>query len=115
MTVLKVTYNDSARVVPILLVLVALTMVVSLSSAAGNYGIPRFSMVGGGGTIRGGAYILSGTSGQCSANVISGGSYSLTGGFWPGDVQEIAVDRALYLPLIRKPPTQRADWDYRVR
>lgn len=32
----------------------------------------------------GGAYTLGGTAGQADAGVVSGGSYTLAGGFWPG-------------------------------
>ncbi len=40
---------------------------------------------GGGGTSAGGAYTLSGTIGQHDASTpMTGGNYTLTGGFWPG-------------------------------
>ena len=37
---------------------------------------------GGGGASAGGVYTMSGTIGQPDAGTLSGGSYSLTGGFW---------------------------------
>ena len=43
------------------------------------------SIDGGGGTSSGGVYELSGTIGQPDAGVVmTGGSYGLIGGFWPG-------------------------------
>ena len=48
-----------------------------------NYAIDWFTIDGGGGTSAGGAYAVSGTIGQADAGgAMSGGNYSLTGGFW---------------------------------
>jgi hypothetical protein len=47
-----------------------------------NYSISWYTIAGGGGTSSGGAYSLSGTIGQHSTASMSGGNYSLTGGFW---------------------------------
>ena len=41
-------------------------------------------MDGGGGTSTGGVYSVSGTIGQPDASAISGGTFSLEEGFWPG-------------------------------
>jgi hypothetical protein len=51
-----------------------------------QYSLDWYTINGGGGTSSGGGYTLSGTIGQSDANpaVLSGGSYSLEGGFWPG-------------------------------
>ena len=49
---------------------------------AQNFSIDWFSIDGGGGTSTGGAYTVSATIGQPDAGTLSGGSYSLTGGFW---------------------------------
>jgi hypothetical protein len=47
------------------------------------YAIECFSIDGGGGTSTGGVYAVSGTVGQPDAGgPMSGGQYSLTGGFW---------------------------------
>ena len=55
-----------------------------LSAArAQNYSIDWYKIAGGGGTSAGGNYQVSGTIGQADASpTLSGGSYSLTGGFW---------------------------------
>ena len=48
-----------------------------------SYSIDWFKISGGGGTSIGGIYSVSGTIGQPDASgALSGGNYSLTGGFW---------------------------------
>jgi hypothetical protein len=51
----------------------------------GGYELSWHTSDGGGGTSTGGSYILRGTIGQPEAGVMSGGSYELLGGFWPGE------------------------------
>jgi hypothetical protein len=50
--------------------------------AAQNYTIDWITIDGGGGTSSGGAYQITGTIGQPDAGAMTGGNYSLTGGFW---------------------------------
>jgi hypothetical protein len=53
------------------------------SSRGQSYAIDWFTVDGGGGTSTGGVYSVSGTIGQHDASgPVSGGNYSLTGGFW---------------------------------
>jgi hypothetical protein len=52
------------------------------SIRAQSYSIDVFKISGGGGTSTGGVYIVSGTIGQPDAGAMTGGNYSLTGGFW---------------------------------
>jgi len=47
-----------------------------------NYSISWHTIGGGGGTSSGGNFTVSGTIGQPATSAMSGGSYSLTGGFW---------------------------------
>jgi hypothetical protein len=47
-----------------------------------NYSINWHTTAGGGGTSTGGVYAVSGTIGQSATATMSGGNYSLTGGFW---------------------------------
>jgi hypothetical protein len=49
---------------------------------AQNYSIDWFKVAGGGGTSTGGVYSVSGTIGQADAGHLSGGAYTLDGGFW---------------------------------
>jgi hypothetical protein len=53
------------------------------SLRAQSYSIDWFTIDGGGGTSTGGVYSVSGTIGQHDASeAMTGGNYSLTGGFW---------------------------------
>ena len=53
------------------------------SAAGQSYSIDWYKIAGGGGTSTGGVYAVSGTIGQPDASgVMTGGNYSLTGGFW---------------------------------
>jgi len=49
---------------------------------AQSFAIDWFTIDGGGGTSTGGVYSISGTIGQPDAGQMSGGSYTLDGGFW---------------------------------
>jgi len=62
--------------------LIILTL--ALHAARGqNYSIDWFKVSGGGGTSTGGVYTVSGTVGQHDAGgPLTGGNFSLTGGFW---------------------------------
>jgi len=54
-----------------------------LSAWGQNYTVDWYKVAGGGGTSTGSTYQVSGTIGQPDAGApMSGGSYSLTGGFW---------------------------------
>ncbi len=55
-----------------------------LSAFGQSYSIDWHTIDGGGGTSTGGVYSVSGTMGQpdASAQPMTGGDYSLTGGFW---------------------------------
>jgi len=56
---------------------------IAAGAAAQNYTIDWFTIDGGGGTSTGGVNSVSGTIGQPDAGpTMSGGDYSLTGGFW---------------------------------
>ena len=54
----------------------------ALTAGAQSYKIDWFTIDGGGGTSTGGVYSVSGTIGQPDAGKMSGGNYSLVGGFW---------------------------------
>jgi hypothetical protein len=71
--------KPAKTLVPLSLALCQLTLVVHAQS----YSIVWYRIAGGGGTSAGGAYQVSGTIGQHDAGVaMTGGDYSLTGGFW---------------------------------
>jgi hypothetical protein len=52
------------------------------SLCAQSFAIDWFTIDGGGGTSTGGAYTLTGTIGQPDAGQMSGGNFTLSGGFW---------------------------------
>ena len=58
-------------------------LLISTISSAQSYSIDWYKIAGGGGMCTNGQYSLSGTIGQPDASVaMTGGGYSLTGGFW---------------------------------
>src|SRR6266699_156285 len=56
--------------------------VTSTTALAQSYSLDWFTIDGGGGTSTGGLYSVSGTIGQPDAGKMSGGSYTIDGGFW---------------------------------
>jgi hypothetical protein len=84
----------------LLLALVALLLLASVARAqsGGGYDLTWSTVDGGGATwSEGGGYALGGTVGQPDAGVLSGGGYTLAGGFWPGGA---AARYGVYLPLV---------------
>ena len=70
---------------------------VALAQTGGGYDLTWNTVDGGGYTFsEGGGYSLGGTVGQPDAGVLSGGGYTLAGGFWPGG----AARYGIYLPLV---------------
>jgi len=64
--------------------LVMCIIVPAFGQFAGDYILPWSTIDGGGGTSRGGQYVLTGTIGQPDADWRSAGNFELLGGFWPG-------------------------------
>jgi hypothetical protein len=59
------------------------TLAGTFAQNGGGYDVNWFTISGGGGTSTGGVYAVSATIGQPDAGqAMSGGNYSLTGGFW---------------------------------
>ncbi|MHC4463019.1 MAG: hypothetical protein ACYS6W_13115 [Planctomycetota bacterium] len=67
---------------------VTLVFILAIASASaqtsGQYVLDWSTIDGGGGTSRGGSYVLTGTIGQPDAAYSAGGQYELLGGFLPG-------------------------------
>ena len=79
------------------LALLALTAGVAL--AQGGFGIPWHTVESGGGGSAGGPYTVQGTAGQAEAGaLLSGGSYTLAGGFW-GAAGAGPERQPLFIPL----------------
>jgi hypothetical protein len=72
---------------------------IAYAQTGGGYDL-TWSTIDGGGYMfsTGGGYSLGGTMGQPDAGAMSGGGYTLAGGFWGGAVVEYKV----YLPLVIK-------------
>ncbi len=67
-------------------------------SFAQSYSIDWYKIAGGGGTSTGGVYSVSSTIGQPDASgAMTGGSYSLTGGFWAIYAVQTAGAPTLYI------------------
>ena len=61
---------------------VLLVLASALCLQAQSYSIDWFTIDGGGGTSTGGVFSVSGTIGQPDAGHMSGGNFTLDGGFW---------------------------------
>ncbi len=68
--------------------------------AWGQFAIDWSTVDGGGGRSTGGVYSVSGTIGQPDAGTMSGGSYTLSGGFW-GVVAAVQTPGAPWLRVLR--------------
>jgi hypothetical protein len=78
-----------------LAILLLLVSSVSAATLDGDYDLSWWTVDGGGETSTGGGYALSGTIGQPDAGEMSGGDYTLSGGFWV----RMAM-RYIFLPLV---------------
>jgi len=75
----------------------SLVALVNTTLLAQNYSIDWFTIDGGGGTSTGGVYTVSGTIGQPDAGRMSGGNFTVDGGFWG----IIAAVQTAGAPLLR--------------
>ena len=87
----------------ILLALAALLLLAGgamvYAQTGGGYDLSWNTMDGGGAMFStGGSYSLGGTIGQPDAGKLSGGGYTLVGGFWSGTPAGVSI----YLPLVLK-------------
>ena len=72
---------------------VAAALLLSAGALAQSYNIDWYKIAGGGGTSTGGVYTVTGTIGQPDASgAMTGGNYSLTGGFWA--IYAVQIGRA---------------------
>ncbi len=68
-----------------------------LPAFAQSYSLDWFTLDGGGGTSTGGVFAMSGSIGQPEAGAMSGGAFSLTGGFWSLNVIQTPGAPVLHL------------------
>lgn len=89
------------RISPIFFILVMLQLGIAWDLRAQSYSIDWFTIDGGGGTSAGGGFTLSGTIGQPDAGRLSGGAYTLEGGFWPAfSVVSVSGAPTLFITLL---------------
>ena len=88
------------RFLSLLLLVIAVTLLgVVSASALGGYTLDWWTVDGGGAMFSSnGSYSLGGTIGQPDAGTSTGGTYTLSGGFWGGGAA--AIEYNLFLPLI---------------
>ena len=63
-------------------IILLFSLLIPAIGLAQTYSIDWHTIDGGGGTSTGGVYSVSGTIGQPDAGAMSGGNFSVTGGFW---------------------------------
>jgi len=95
MQVSRLAFNVSRLL--LLAVLFSLLAGAARAQSGGGYDLTWSTIDGGGYTwSEGGGYSLGGTVGQPDAGVLSGGGYTLLGGFWGGGTAQYGI----YLPLV---------------
>ena len=82
--------------------ILAITVVATAIAAVAQYSLDWSTVDGGGGTSTGGVYAVSGTIGQPDAGSMSGGNFTLDGGFW-GIVAAIQSPGAPLLTITLNP------------
>ncbi len=82
-------------------ILLFLVAPLSLAQTGNGYALTWSTVDDGGGSSSGGSYVLAGTIGQAEVNgTMSGGSFTLVGGFWSGGPSRNGTPYPLYLPII---------------
>jgi hypothetical protein len=85
-------------IIPIVLLFIIASA--ALAQSGGGYDLTWSTIDNGGGESSGSGYTLNGTIGQLDAGAaLSGGGYTLVGGFWSGGAVSQYV---VYLPLVLK-------------
>jgi hypothetical protein len=83
----------------LLLLLIPAEMIISAAPTYSAYDIDWWTIDGGGAQSSGGGFMLMGTIGQADAFYpLSGGGYTLEGGYWPG----ANPPSLIFMPLVRK-------------
>lgn len=81
-------------------ILMAGFALVTTFAVAKSYSIDWFTIDGGGGDSSGGGYSVSGTIGQSDAGTMTGGNFSVNGGFW-GVISAVQIPGAPLLSITR--------------
>ena len=84
-------------------------LLAAFTTLAADYTIDWFKIAGGGGTSANGQYSLTDTIGQPDAGVMSGGGFTLQGGFW-GIVAAVQTPGAPLLSVLRSNAAVIVSW-----
>ena len=97
---MKITQKKKLRLITALIIGVLLVLGIAFTVYAGvsDNVLNWWSVDGGGGRSQGGNFTLVGTIGQSDAGAMSGESFTLHGGLWPGGALHEQID--LYLPFV---------------
>lgn len=96
------------RLTKIVILGTALLLALGLIAAAGPtladgiLTVPWWTVDGGGGESTGGSYQLAGTIGQADAGTLTGGNFSVEGGFWTAYRAPVSPIYLSHLPIIRR-------------
>ncbi len=89
----------------VLIIALASSSTWAVAQSGGEWTIGRWVVVGGGGTSSGGGFLVRGSLGQPEAGeALSGGEFTLHGGFWPGEsgLAPTPTPTQLRLPYVLK-------------
>jgi hypothetical protein len=89
-----------AALVGLALMLFQLNLATTQAIEGGPYILDRHAVGVGGGESTGGSYTLNSTTGQSSDEELSGGAYSLGGGFWGGGARAVALTTPTFTPTV---------------
>jgi len=96
---MKAKHVPAWHLVACLLLLAAVPV---LAQSGAGYDLSWNTVNGGGGTFSTGeGFSLGGTAGQPDAGLVTGGAYTLAGGFWPGGAVAVP-EYHIYLPLVAR-------------
>jgi hypothetical protein len=83
----------------VLTLLFLLSVTLAYAQSGGLYDLSWWTIDGGSGTLTGSGYEMMASVGQPDAGpALTGGSYTLSGGFWPGVSED--SDSYIHLPLV---------------
>ena len=88
-------------IIPSAALVVAVLLGSTAIAATQAYDLDWWTVDGGGGALSGGVYSLGATIGQPDAGSLSGGDFTLAGGYW-SEAVSVATVRELYLPLVNR-------------
>ena len=95
----RVPWRSALLLACCFLLLLAATV---LAQSGGGYDLAWSTVDGGGYTFSASeGYALGGTAGQPDAGLLSGGGYTLSGGFWRGGAV-VTPQYVIYLPLVMR-------------